>query len=157
MAGKLCYYATRRHPGVEMRREMDKMVRTFFLTCCCLITATLAFVTSARASGDRGAGYGIFHKYSGSCGSTYAAQYRQTKPRYYTVKVRSGRYVWRKRRVRVGTLRHRGRTIPQYRWIKKRVLVRPVRYRIKKHRARRRWVSNPIVIQGRSRWSRHGC
>lgn len=157
MTGKLCYGVIQRQPRAGTGRDTYKMRKNLFLTCCCLVAVIHVPATSASASGDRGAGYGVFHKHNGSCGGTYAAQYRQTNPRYYTVSVRSGRYVWRKRRVRVGSLRRGGRTIPQYGWVRKRVLVRPVRYRIKKHRAGRRRVSNPIVIQGRSRWSRHGC
>ncbi len=132
------------------------MTRKIFLTFCVIIPVVLGFVSPANARGDRGTSYGVFHKHHGSCGGVYAAQYRQTHPRYYTVGVKAGRYVWRKRQVRVGTLRRRGRAIPQYRWISKRVLVRPVRYRVRKQRAGHRWVSNPVVVKGRSRWLRRG-
>ncbi|MGI9404966.1 MAG: hypothetical protein ACR2O4_01235 [Hyphomicrobiaceae bacterium] len=114
---------------------------------------------TASAGGlDReGYGYGNLHAHHGACEGVYAASYRRKRPHYYNVNVVPGRYVWRQRRLRVGTIRRRGRAIPHYRTVRQRVLVRPVRYRVRKRHAARRWISEPVVIQGRSRFRRSGC
>lgn len=132
------------------------MSRKIFLTLSLALPMLLGLVTSAVAgwSHERGGSYGVFHKHHNACGSVYAAKYQHRRPHYYTVGVKAGRYTWRKRRVRVGTLRRRGRAVPHYRWVRQRVLVRPVRYRVRKHRAHGRWTTSAIVIKGKSRWQR---
>ncbi|MEL7543266.1 MAG: hypothetical protein AAGJ70_05780 [Pseudomonadota bacterium] len=108
----------------------------------------------AQASGergDRGAGYARYHEHHNHCG-VYASAYRHRRPRYYSLDVKPGRYHWKRVKIRVGTLRRRDRHEPRYRWVRKRVLTRPVRYRLRKHRAHGRWSARPVVIEGQARW-----
>ncbi len=132
------------------------MIRKFFVALCVAIPLVFGLAESATAgwAHDRNGSYGVYHKHHNACGGVYAAQYRHKHPHYYSVKIKPGRYVWRKRRIRVGTMRRRGRVVPHYQWVRKRVLVRPVRYRVRKRRAHGRWVTNAVVIKGQPRWRR---
>ena len=135
------------------------MIRTIFVGLFVAVPMlfSIASPASAERAHDRSGSYGVFHKHYNACGGVYASRYRHKRPHYYGIKVKPGRYVWRKHRIRVGTLRRRGRAVPQYQWVRKRVLARPVRYRVRKHRAHGRWVTDPVVIKGRSRWGRGRC
>lgn len=134
------------------------MIRKLFIALCVALPMLISFGSPAAAgwSHDRSGSYSRYHEHYNSCGGVYAARYRHKRPHYYSVRVKPGRYVWRKRRIRVGTIRRRGRTVPHYQWVRKRVLVRPVRYRVRKRHAQGRWTTDAIVIKGQSRWRRRG-
>ena len=134
------------------------MIRIILIVLAVAVPTLLgsAETTEAGFTHERSGSYGVYHKHYNACGGVYASRYRHKHPHYYGIRIKPGRYVWRKRRIRVGTLRRRGRAVPQYKWVRKRVLVRPVRYRVRTHRAHGRWVTDPVVIKGRARWSRRG-
>ena len=137
------------------------MSRVQFPGLFALFSLILTFampVTQASAHRLDRQSYGAFHGHHGACNGVYAASYTRKRAHTYPIRVKAGRYVWRTRRLRVGSIRRAGRTIPRYRTVRQRVLVRPVRYRVRKTYGARRWTAAPIVVQGRARASRrHRC
>ena len=134
------------------------IIRKLFMVLSLGLPMLLAAISSAQAgfSSERSGSYGVYHKHYNACGGAYATKYERRRPHYYSVGVKAGRYTWRKRRIRVGSIRRRGRMVPSYRWVRQHVLVRPVRYRVQKRRGQSRWVTNAVVLKGRSRGYRRG-
>ncbi|MEL6423310.1 MAG: hypothetical protein AAFQ42_12815 [Pseudomonadota bacterium] len=124
------------------------------LTRVALMLGALVTMSAGAGAFDRhgdGGSYARYHMHHNHCG-VYAAETRHRRPHVYPLDVKPGRYVWRHVRIRVGTLRQGRREIPQYRTVRKRVLVRPVRYRLRKRHAHTRPVGRPVVIEGRARF-----
>ena len=128
-----------------------------FLLAIGLVVASYGIVASSDAlAGDRHF-YADLHAHEGACGGSFLTAYDVRRPHYYQLDVKVGRYVWRKRRVLVRDGGHRsGRLV--YRTVRKRVLVRPVRYRVHKRYGAKRAVGHAIVAKGhRGHYGRRTC